>query len=173
PKAAFTLSPDDLSNTTISDTGLDGTALYTVSTWRRWNGTTTYIANVHGAVLASLERRFVLNNRVILGRSQPVALREWLRMGLPSTLSCEETSFRDESGRKYKWKGHIVSGLSALELFTEDDEYTHPVARFDRSRETSDRQEEPATLALTRRALEIRHLVVISFVFVEDGRREE
>ena len=87
PKAIFTLSPDDPSNTTISDTGPDGTALYSVSTRRRWSGTTTYVANVHGAVLASLERRFVLNDRVILGRNQPVSLREWMHMGLPNKHS--------------------------------------------------------------------------------------
>ncbi len=87
PKVNFILSPDDPSNTTISDTGPDGTALYTVSTRRRWNGTTTYVANVHGAVLASLERRFVLNDRVILGQNHPVSLREWMRMGLPDKHS--------------------------------------------------------------------------------------
>ncbi|PIL29769.1 hypothetical protein GSI_07974 [Ganoderma sinense ZZ0214-1] len=173
PNATFTLSPDDPSNTTISDTGPDGAALYTVSTRRRWNGTTTYIANVHGAVLASLERRFVLNDRVTLGRNQPVSLREWIHMGLPDKHSIMETSFKDEDGRKYRWRGHIVSSASALELFTKDNEYAQPIARFDRSQETSDRSEEPATLTLTRRALEIRDLVVISFVFVEHGRRKE
>ncbi|KAM5538532.1 hypothetical protein V8D89_007865 [Ganoderma adspersum] len=173
PNATFTLSPDDPSNTTISDTGPDGTALYSVSTRRRWSGTTTYVANVHGAVLASLERRFVLNDRVILGWNQPVSLREWMRMGLPNKHSIMETSFRDESGRKYKWRGHTIGGASALELFTKDDEYAQPIARFDRSRETSDRCEEPATLTLTRRALEIRDLVVISFVFLEHERRKE
>ena len=87
PKATFTLSPDDPSNTTISDTGPDRTALYTVSTRRRWNGTTTYVANVHGAVLASLKRRFILNDQVILGQNLPMSLREWMHMSLPNKHS--------------------------------------------------------------------------------------
>ncbi|PIL29768.1 hypothetical protein GSI_07973 [Ganoderma sinense ZZ0214-1] len=151
----LTLSPDDPSNTTISDTEPEETRLYTVSTRHRWNGTTTYIANVHGEVLASLERWLILNDRVILGRDQPVSLRE------------------DVSGRKYKWRGHTVSSASALELFMKDDEYAQPIARFDRPRKTSDGREEPATLTLTGRALEIQDLVVLSFVFVEHQRRKE
>ena len=72
----FTLSPDDPSNATIYDAG--GRALYTVSTCQRWAGRTTYVMNVNGAALASLEERDLLPNRVILGRNPPIPLRNWL-----------------------------------------------------------------------------------------------
>lgn len=76
----FTLSPDDPSNATIYDAG--GRALYTVSTRQRWSGTATYVMNVNGAALASLEERDLLPNRVILGRSPPIPLRNWLHTRL-------------------------------------------------------------------------------------------
>ena len=76
----FTLTPDDPSSATIYDAG--GRALYMVSTRQRWSGTTTYVMNVNGAALASLEERDLLPNRVILGRNPPIPLRNWLHTRL-------------------------------------------------------------------------------------------
>ena len=77
PRATLIFSPDDPSNTTIYDRA-DGAVVYIVSTRRRWNGTTTYVVNDHGAVAAAIQERFLLSDTVTLGRSQPVPLHEWL-----------------------------------------------------------------------------------------------
>ncbi|PIL29796.1 hypothetical protein GSI_08002 [Ganoderma sinense ZZ0214-1] len=179
----FTLTPDDPSNATIYDAG--GRALYTVSTRQRWSGTATYVMHVNGAALASLEERDFLPNRVTLGRSPPVPLRNWLHTRLGDHSANANVSFKDHLGRKYKWRcapGH--RSLSTLELYTKDDDYAEPIARFDRSRRRFEGgtqyragagkgvDPEPARLLLAGRALEIRDMVVISFLFLERARRK-
>ncbi|TBU63091.1 hypothetical protein BD310DRAFT_842774 [Dichomitus squalens] len=184
PRATLVLSPDDPSNTTIYDAA-DGTEVYTVSTQRRWNGTTTYIVNVHGAVVAALQERYLVSDRLILGRDPPMPLHEWLRINMANISVNMNASFKDESGRKYKWKGNVVGHRGALELFTKDDEYTEPIARFDRSHpqgvsgaqsgSSTEHQHRPrpATLSLTLRALEIRDSVVTSLLVLEKQRRKD
>ncbi|KAI1797382.1 hypothetical protein LXA43DRAFT_412119 [Ganoderma leucocontextum] len=180
----FTLSPDNLSgNATIYDAG--ARALYTVSTRRRCSGTTTYVMNVSGAALASLEERDLLPNRVILGQNPPMPLRNWLHTRLRDLSANVNVSFKDDLGRKYKWRGCApgYGSLSTLELYTKEDDYAEPIARFDRpqrrfeagtrdARAGKGGDPEPARLVLAGRALEIRDMVVISFLFLERARRK-
>ena len=58
------------------------------------------------------------------------------------------------------------------QLFTEDDGFETPIAKFVRSRKDSEtRTLVPANLLLTARALELRDDVVCSFLFLEKTRR--
>ena len=77
--ATLTLSPDNPSNTTIYDA--DGKALYTVYT-EHGKETTTRVKNTDEEVLASLEWRDVLPDRVTLGKKAPMSLRDWLHTSL-------------------------------------------------------------------------------------------
>ena len=80
PATTFTLSPDNPSNATIYDAS--GRALYTVATRRLWSGTTTYVMNMNGSVLASMEESDFLPNRVTIGKNPPIPLRNWLHTSL-------------------------------------------------------------------------------------------
>lgn len=71
------------------------------------------------------------------------------------------------------------------QLYTKDDNYAEPIARFDRPRRRLEHRSqcsgadkradpEPARLLPAGRALEIRDMVVISFLFLESaGRKNE
>lgn len=72
---ALTLSPDNPSNTAVLDP--DGRALYTVHT-EHGKATVTHIQNADAKVLASLEWRDVLPDKVMLGNKSPVSIRDWL-----------------------------------------------------------------------------------------------
>ncbi len=100
-----------------------------------------------------------------------------------------DVTFRDGSGRKYKWRGNSpgralevrqstmdtgapYSALCRLQLFAEDDGFKEPISRFFKSRKDHKTGKvESAQLAFTVRALEIRDTVVLSFLFLEKGRR--
>ncbi|EJF64669.1 hypothetical protein DICSQDRAFT_133398 [Dichomitus squalens LYAD-421 SS1] len=182
PATTFTLSPDNPSNATIYDAS--GRALYTVATRRLWSGTTTYVMNVNGSVLASLEERDFLPNRVTIGKKPPVPLRNWLHTSLADLSANANVSVKDALGRKYKWRGYAPGyggTTSTLELYTKDDNYAEPIARFDRPQQRYEAGTryagagtgaEPATLVLAGRALEIRDTVVISCLFLERARRK-
>ena len=74
-----------------------------------------------------------------------------------------------------------------VQLYTKDDDYAEPIARFDRARQRCEPAEkrcpspspgagadvgaERAMLVLAGRALEIRDTVVISFLFLEKSHR--
>ena len=75
--------------------------------------------------------------------------------------------------------------VARTQLFTKDDEYTEPIARFDRSQAQGApgsqsgshtehrRQPRPATLSMTLRALEIRDIVVTSLLVLEKQRSKD
>ncbi|KAM5538533.1 hypothetical protein V8D89_007866 [Ganoderma adspersum] len=165
----LTLAPDNVSNATIHDAS--GGALYAVSTQLGWSTSTTQVNNVHGEVVATLEWRDLLPNRLTLGKKPPISLRNWLQTSLVSHSSKGNASFKDDSGRKYQWKGTTYS--KTLELFAEDDVYKVPIATFKKSQLSlgEDLPAEPASLVLTERAVEIQDAVVISFLFLEKLRR--
>ena len=58
--------------------------------------------------------------------------------------------------------------MNVEQLFAEDDGYKEPIARFLRSR--NDLQQ-LAQLVLTARAVQVRDIVVTSFLFLEKSRR--
>ncbi|KAI9000592.1 hypothetical protein BD414DRAFT_6328 [Trametes punicea] len=169
--ATLTLSPDNPCSAAILDA--HGKPLYTVYTVHGKSATTTHVKNADEQILASLEWRDVLPERVTLGRKGPMSLRDWLRTSLVPFYLKDDVRFHDDAGRKYKWRGNAPG--RTLELFSEDDNFTEPIARFLKSRK--DRRESgeiwttPATLVLTPRAVEIRDTVVISFLFLEKSRR--
>ena len=61
-----------------------------------------------------------------------------------------------------------VTLQSRIQLYADDADPSSPIARFQMSRKSSDR---PAALLLDARALEIRDIVVLSFLFLEKSRR--
>ncbi|KAI0330233.1 hypothetical protein GY45DRAFT_1336962 [Cubamyces sp. BRFM 1775] len=160
--AVLTLSPDNPCNTTLLNE--DGKELYHVHT-EHGNVTTTYVKDADGQVLASLEWRDVLPDKVTLGQKGPTSIRDWLHTSLVPFYLKDDVDFRDDAGRKYKWRGNAPGRI--LELFSEDDRYTQPIAQFRKSR----RDPAAAALLLTARALEIRDTAVVSFLFLEKSRR--
>ncbi|KAI1787407.1 hypothetical protein LXA43DRAFT_1098327 [Ganoderma leucocontextum] len=161
--ATLALTRDNPSNTTIIDA--DDKALYTVHTTHN-KETVTHVQNADEEELASLEWRDVLPDKVTLGNKAPTSLRDWLHTSVVPFYLKDDVSFKDDSGRKYKWRGNAPG--RSLELFAEDDEYKEPIARFLRSRND---WQQLAQLVLTARAVQIRDLVVISFLFLEKSRR--
>ena len=117
--AALTLSPDNPCNTTVYDADLK--ALYTVDT-EHGKATVTRVKNADGEILASLEWRDMLPDRVTLGKKAPTSIRDWLHTSLvpfkesvlcfsyPACIKTDRISsdvdWKDNSGRKYKWRGN-------------------------------------------------------------------
>ncbi|TBU32514.1 hypothetical protein BD311DRAFT_714237 [Dichomitus squalens] len=165
----LTLTPDDVLNATLCDG--EGTALYFVSTTPSLYTTTTQVTRSNGELLATVEWRDMLPNRLRLGKKPPTTLNNWLQTALVPFASKGNASFKDDSGRKYKWQGAAYA--NTLELFTKDDGYEEPIATFTKSRKNIGRDlpAEPARLALTARAVEIQDTVVLSFLFLERLRR--
>ncbi|KAI1787374.1 hypothetical protein LXA43DRAFT_896328, partial [Ganoderma leucocontextum] len=96
-----------------------------------------------------------------IGSKAPTSLRDWLHSSV-----VPDVSFKDDSGRKYRWRRNAPG--RSLELVAGDVEYQEPIARFLRSRND---WQQLAQLVLTGRAVQIRDLVVISFLFLEKSRR--
>ena len=76
----LTLSPDNPVNTKLLNE--DGKALYTVHTEHGKSATLTHVQNTDDEVLASLEWRDVLPDKVTLGSKAPMSLRDWLHTSL-------------------------------------------------------------------------------------------
>jgi len=110
------------------------------------------------------------SKRLTLGNRDPMPLKSWLsKSAIPFR---DDVAFKDDSGRRYRWKGTALG--QSLQLFTEDDNFRQPIARFYKSTmssKTDPPSMTPATLVLASRAEEIRDMVVASFIFVERERR--
>ncbi|OSD06307.1 hypothetical protein PYCCODRAFT_919508 [Trametes coccinea BRFM310] len=169
--ATLTLSPDNPCNTVILND--DGKPLYTVHTEHTKSASVTYVRNAADEhVLASLEWRDVLPDRVTLGDKGPMSVRDWLHTSLVPFHLKDDVSFRDDAGRKYKWRGNAPG--RSLELYAADDGYAAPIARFRKSRrDRTTGTHAPAALLLTARALDARDAVVLSFLFLERRRRTD
>ena len=78
----LTLSPDDPSNTTITDA--HWRALYTVKTipGEHHSRTHTEVRNADGELLASLEWHHIRPDKVTFGDKPPISLGEWLHRSL-------------------------------------------------------------------------------------------
>ena len=79
--AVLTLSPDNPCNTTLLNE--DGKELYHVHT-EHGSATTTFVKDADGQVLASLEWRDVLPDKVTLGQNSkgPMSIPDWLHTSL-------------------------------------------------------------------------------------------
>ncbi|TCD60900.1 hypothetical protein EIP91_009310 [Steccherinum ochraceum] len=159
------LSSDNVSNCTLSTE--DGTVLYAVYT-EHTPKTVTQVRNEHGEVIASMEWRKTLSDRVTVGANKPVALSDWMKKSVIPFLS--DISFVDDSQRSYKWKGYAVG--QSLELHASDTK--KPIAFFHKRRRVPN-TEPPAwtepKLIMDSRAKQIQDTVVISFLFLEKNRR--
>ncbi|KAI0950903.1 hypothetical protein AcW1_008086 [Taiwanofungus camphoratus] len=165
----LTLTPDNPCNTTI--TGEDNEAVYIVYTEHGKNASTTQVLNAEDKVVASLVWRDtgVHRDMVTLGGGTPKWLRSWLSKSIVPFK--DDVSFKDNAGRRYKWKGNAPG--RSLELYTSEDA-EEPIARFFKSRmdnKSDPPSLTPATLLLAPRAMEIRDIVVSSFLFLERDRR--
>jgi hypothetical protein len=121
----FTLVPDNPSNTEVRD--IDNKVLYTAETVfpENTSKTLTHVRNGGGEILATLEWRDILSDKVTF-REETMArsVGSWLKKGmLPFStcvdlvwvlrLRCTEwninsnrtVKFKDNSGRKYRWEG--------------------------------------------------------------------
>ncbi|OCH95389.1 hypothetical protein OBBRIDRAFT_576072 [Obba rivulosa] len=163
----LTLTPDNPCNTAITD--VDGKVLYSVKT-EHGEDSVTYIRNGDDEVLASSKWREILPDKVTVGGKPPISVNDWLHKSIIPFV--DEITFKDDAGRKYKWKGW--SAGSSLELFTVDDDYKQPIARFlkpHKDHSTDPPTVSPAQLVLDTRAVEIRNTVIISFLLLEKTRR--
>jgi len=168
----LTLTPDNPSNTTI--TSEDGKTLYVVSSQMGRQGTIVRICDPRGAVIATVEYRATGSplTRLTLGGRKPVSLGSWLNKSLIPFK--DDVTFKDDAGRRYKWKRNAPDG--SLQLFAEDDDFHLAIARFFRSTmtdKTDPPSMKPATLAIRSRAEEIRDMVVASFLCLERERRAD
>lgn len=72
------LTPDNVSNTTLISEE-DGQRLYTVITEHTKKATVTSVRNAEDEVIASLEWRDVLPDKVIIGERKPMSMTEWMK----------------------------------------------------------------------------------------------
>ncbi|KAG9039452.1 hypothetical protein FRB95_010741 [Tulasnella sp. JGI-2019a] len=84
-------------------------------------------------------------------------------------------SFKDDQGRKYTWKG-LGAGLQ-LQLHADDNFNPNmPIAQFQRTRRDYSTQPAtvfPAMLFMTPRGVEIKELVIFTFLVLEKVRRTD
>lgn len=73
----LTLTPNNVSNTTLISE--DGRRLYTVITEHTKKATVTSVRNFRDEVIASLEWRDVLPDKVTIGERKPVLMTEWMK----------------------------------------------------------------------------------------------
>ncbi|KAL6298357.1 hypothetical protein BKA93DRAFT_72902 [Sparassis latifolia] len=167
----LTLQPDNPCNTKITDE--DGNVLYVVYTEHGKNASTTRVFDPQDHVLAAyVWTDYISSDRVALGDQPLIPLSKWLHKSIIPFV--DDVSFKDDKGRKYKWKGN--SPGMALQLHTEDDGFKEPIAGFERSRRDpkSDPKNStwtPAQLLFMPPALEIRDTVILSFLVLERSHR--
>ncbi|KAF8517640.1 hypothetical protein JB92DRAFT_2809784 [Gautieria morchelliformis] len=163
----YTLTNDNPLNTSLVDLSSEySRPAYKVETHVSSSKTITIVRNSEEDVIASLEWRETLPDKVTIGDKPSVSLNSWMKPGL---LPLSPVSFHDDQGRKYQWR-NVAAGLD-MELYAVDTA-GGPIAAFckahvDRTNDTST----PATFRLTARAREIADTCVVSFLFLEKKRR--
>ena len=73
----FTLTPDNPTNTSISNSA--GDVLYSVVTDRTRKATFTQVRGADDEIIGSLEWRDVLADRVRIGSDKPASLWDWMK----------------------------------------------------------------------------------------------
>lgn len=77
---ALALTPDNVSNTTLVSEA--GECFYTVCTEHRKKETVTSVRNARDEVIASLEWRDVLPDKVAIGSNKPILMTEWMKRSI-------------------------------------------------------------------------------------------
>jgi len=150
--------------------------LYTSRTDHKQKEVTTCIKNASEGVIATLEWRSMLPDRVRVGQAKRVWVWSWMKRNLFRKI--KYVYLRDDKGKGFMWKGKATS--PSLVLYSSDDGYTTPIATYHRRRRQVllDATEDslnpvwtPSTLIMSPRAIEIQDLVVTSLVFLEKNQR--
>ncbi|EKM58086.1 uncharacterized protein PHACADRAFT_252089 [Phanerochaete carnosa HHB-10118-sp] len=172
----LTFTPDNPCNTTI--TSSSGKVIYRVTTDASVKDPVTQVYDASDEVIASLEWRNVHSDRVILWGHDPVAFSDWVKKNHMPFM--DEVSFKDDQGRKYKWKGTGGTGRY-LELHSADDNFKTVIARYTKSYRKPAPSDSgdggtgvirtPGELRLIPRAKEVQDLVVETLLFQEKQRR--
>lgn len=119
--STLTLDPDNVSNTLVRDEDLK--VLYSVETVFPGSKTLTYVRNGDSVLIATLEWRESLSDKVTLGNSKTIPLSDWLKKSFIPFNSCvfsavvflrclikripaRSATFKDEKKRGYKWEGN-------------------------------------------------------------------
>ncbi|KAF9050898.1 hypothetical protein BDP27DRAFT_1454699 [Rhodocollybia butyracea] len=169
------LTPDNPSNTSISDAG-NGALFYRVDTEFKSPTSSTAVTTVSSAVgktIASWKWRENWPNKLTLRNAAPMLMSRWLKK---SIIPLDDTAtFSDPTnGKQFQWKGHM--------LYSKDDK-AHPIAAFcptqriPHSRLTPEEIETgphyiPARLIiLDARGEEALDFVVVSLLVLERQRR--
>jgi len=168
----LTLTRDNVSNCDLVDD--NGKVYYQVITEHTDKSTTTTIRNASNEIIASLEWRDTLADKVTYGQGKPMSLWDWMKK---SYIPFNDTiSFTDESKRSYKWKGN-TSGRS-LELYTSKPNSPSPIAKFLPAKRgfNPEGKDLPHVwskpqFVIDARGQEIQDLIVASFLFLEKNRR--
>ncbi|KAJ3551833.1 hypothetical protein NM688_g4483 [Phlebia brevispora] len=165
PETTFTLSPNNPSDAEISSSS--GEVQYRVVTTRE-DKTVTRVFNSAGSVIASLEWGIGSPDRVKYGDEKARSMTEWMKK---SPLPFKKyISFTDDQRKEYHWKG--LEETQGLELYSEHDHYETAICRFENGDTGSSTDASEAWITLSSHALEIQDLVIVSFLFLEKGKRE-
>ncbi|KAF8888295.1 hypothetical protein BD779DRAFT_1524597 [Infundibulicybe gibba] len=161
-------SRDDMRQTTLFPR--DGGPLYVVNSFKSFTRTTVRRVEIEATPLAVIERRGVLPDRITFTGQERVHLKRWLKpMGGAPTSPMFPVTFESE-GESYIWD---VSDTRIM-LYSARAPNV-PIAWFQPSEHSSVNgvtRIYAAYLALQPEALEIRDLVVISFLVLEQDYRE-
>ncbi|KAH9483432.1 hypothetical protein JR316_0002900 [Psilocybe cubensis] len=165
PAEVLIVYPDNLKNTNIFRAGNEGQPLYTVKSNLAITETTiTTPLDDPGVPLAKIERREIVSDKITIRGRETMKTKSWLKYGGIFTIKFPATF--EENGRKYMWKSSIVNQIS-LYLASDPD---RPIAWFEKSRKRVVDGEvvlHKAFLALQPEAMEIRDIVVLSFLILE------
>lgn len=157
--------PDNPCNTTIIDEETRK-VMYQVATEHEKSSTVTRVKNAVGESIASWEWRDVRSDIITLGNGTPTSVSSWLKKSLVPFK--DTVTFKDASGRNFKWKGN-GPGMQ-FELYIETDKIS-PIAQFRKSRRVANAETKAATLTVNNIGEEIMDLVVVSFLVLEKARR--
>ncbi|KAG8931071.1 hypothetical protein FRC01_001888 [Tulasnella sp. 417] len=171
----WTLSNDNPHNTKILDTSDHNKAIYLVKP--DFNGKYT-MTNMYrlkedgteGDNFGFIEWHEILPDQISFNGAKKVRKGSYFTNG-----GSFAHSFKDEQGRKYTWKG-IGAGLTPSLHCDDNFNRKVPIAQFTRSR--LDHSVEPAAVIpahifVTPRAMEIKDLLLFTFLVLEKGRRSK
>ncbi|KIJ31444.1 hypothetical protein M422DRAFT_266820 [Sphaerobolus stellatus SS14] len=165
---AYVLTKDDPSNTSLIDSKTSKLA-YMVTTEITKGHIITEIRNAAEQSIATLEWRDTLPDRVSYKAEKTQSVNNWLKPKALLGPSESEVEFKDEQGRKFKWKAmqptQSEDGQIVMELYAVDSPQS-PIATFQRSEEHS-----PAKMLLTPEAQELDDLCITTLLFQEKKRR--